>query len=174
MFLNELNTSDTTDKMTKNCFRMIHNITAMMGKGDKGTRSVFVTLPVLAPLMKEVKWNLFQNTRQPLGFYYIYFWRTNSILCTHTSSKPWSIDKIRTAQWFCLNGCAKKEMAIACVHTDSTQTQAHNKPEWQGSSGIKFTVKAEYFMRRVQPLCVGVLPSVNGDDFNERVLPDFG
>lgn len=33
---------------------------------------------------------------------------------------------------------------------------------------------AEYFMRCVFCLCVCVLPSVNGDDFNERIPPDLG
>lgn len=54
------------------------------------------------------------------------------------------------------------------------RARTHHKPEWQGSSEIEFTVKAEYFMSRVLCLCVCILPSVDGDDFNERVLPDLG
>lgn len=41
-------------------------------------------------------------------------------------------------------------------------------------SEIEFTVRAEYFMSHSLCLCVCDLPSVNGDDFDEWVLPDLG
>lgn len=50
----------------------------------------------------------------------------------------------------------------------------HHKAEWQGSSEIEFTLKAEYFMGGVLRVCVCIIPCVNGDDLDERVLPDLG